>query len=142
MKKLWVLLVVAVIVSLVLPGSASAAGYFYCSTLLQSGGNGTFGSPWACATEDQLNNLIDDVICQQYYGGTLYRIYTDAYVIYWITWVGSEQSCQVTVSQRFPGYPPNTGPEDFPLPLLLGGVAIVAVGLLAGGLALRRKKEA
>ena len=142
MKKLGILLVVAILAAFLLPVTAKAAGVFYCTTLNSSGGNGTWSYPWACSTEQQLNSIINDVICQQYYGGVLYRIYSDAYVIYTVEWLSTQQGCNVTISPRYPGYPPNTGPEDFPLPLVLGGIALVAVGLLAGGLALRRKKEA
>ena len=142
MKKLLILIVVVLLASLMLPATAQAAGVFYCSALEDGGGNGTWANPWGCSTEDQLNNIIDDVICQQYYGGFLFRIYADAYQVYRITWVGVRQACTVDISQRYPGYPPNTGPENFPVPLVLGGVGIVAVGLLAGGLVLRRKRFA
>jgi LPXTG-motif cell wall-anchored protein len=142
MKKLWILTILVVLASLLLPSTVRAAGAFYCTTARDTGGSGAWANPWGCATEPQLNYLINNVICRQYYGGILYRIYTDAYVIYRITLLNTEQGCSVDISQRYPGYPPNTGPEDFPLPLVLGGVAIAAVGLLAGGMALRRKKEA
>jgi LPXTG-motif cell wall-anchored protein len=140
MKKFQILIVLAVIAALLVPVSARAAGYFYCTTLKDTGGNGTYSNPWGCATDQEFNRLLNDVVCHQYYGGVMYRIYSDAYIIYTVQWLSTQQGCNVTASQRYPGYPPNTGP-DLSAPLLLGGAVVVGVALLAGGLALRRKKQ-
>lgn len=137
MKKIRILFLVAILIAVLIPVAVSAAGVFYCSTLIASGGNGTYTYPWACSTDAQLQNIIYDIICYRYYGGQLYQIFSGYYVFHRITWVGTGQTCTVT-STEYPGYPPNTG-VDLPLPLILGSVAVAGVVLVGAGLMLRRK---
>ena len=69
MKKFRILLIGAVLIAVLIPLAASAGGVFYCSTSVTSGGYGTYSRPWACSTDDQLDYVIDDVICEDYHGG-------------------------------------------------------------------------
>jgi len=136
MKKIRILLVAAVLVAVLIPAAASAAGVFYCSAYKASGGAGTWANPWACQSDAQVANLIDQ-ICLQYNGGHLYRIFSNSYVYYRIEWGGVQTRCTVT-SAEYPGYPPNTG-VDLPLPLMLGIGASVGILLVGAGMMLRRK---
>ena len=139
MSKIRIAVIVAVLAALLIPVSAFAAGTFYCSALKASGGSGTFWDPWACSTQTQLDNIIQDVICEDYAGGHLYRIHSDYYVYYRIDWYGQNE-CQIGFQSRYPGYPPDTGP-DLPLPLIVG-VAVAGGGLLlVAGFVLRRKSS-
>jgi hypothetical protein len=137
MKKVRILMVCAVLIALLIPVAVSAAGVFYCSALTSQGGNGSYAYPWGCSTNAELNNIIYDIICLQYNGGHLYRLFSNSYVYYRIEWGGVNARCTVT-STEYPGYPPNTGP-DLPLPLILGTAAIVGVVLVGAGLTLRRR---
>ncbi len=138
MKKIRILMIVAVLIAVLIPVAVSAAGVFYCSALISSGGNGSYSFPWACSTEAQLNDIIMNVICFQYDGGHLYRIFSNSYVYYRITpAAATTRQCTVT-STEYPGYPPNTGP-DLPLPLILGAAAVLGIVLVGAGLTLRRK---
>lgn len=136
MKKIRFLFLAAVLIAVLIPAAASAAGVFYCSAYKNSGGAGTWANPWACSTDAQVANLIEQ-ICYQYYGGHLYRIFSNSYVYYRIEWGGTQTRCTVT-STEYPGYPPNTG-VDLPLPLLLGLGASVGIVLVGAGMMLRRK---
>lgn len=135
--KLRVALLLALIAAVLFPFSVQAAGVFYCSTLRTAGGNGTYADPWACATQNQINDVVN-VICSAG-GGWLYQIYADAYVYYRIQWVNNQ--CAITYQQRYYGYPPNTGVE-LPMPLLVGMVAAAGGLLIVGGLVLRRRAAA
>jgi hypothetical protein len=137
MKKIRVLFVAAILIAVLIPVAVSAAGAFYCSTLISSGGNGTWAYPWACSTEAQLQNIIYDIICERYNGGHLYQIFSGYYLYHRIEWIGGEQRCTVTTTE-YPGYPPDTG-VDLPLPLILGAVALAGVVLVGAGMMLRRK---
>jgi LPXTG-motif cell wall-anchored protein len=141
MKKFRILLILAVLVALMIPVAVQAAGTFYCSTLISSGGDGSYAYPWACSTNEQFNTIVYDYICERYGGGYLYRIYSGSYVYYQIEWIGGEQPyCDITYTMEYPGYPPNTGP-DFPIPLLLGAAASVGLLLVGAGLVMRRRKS-
>jgi hypothetical protein len=138
MKKIRILMIVAVFIALLIPVAVSAAGVFYCSASISSGGDGSYAYPWACSTDAQVNSIINDVICRQYNGGHLYRIFANSYVYYRITPVAATvPQCTVTQTE-YPGYPPNTGP-DLPLPLILGTAAVIGVVLVGAGLTLRRR---
>ena len=114
---------------------AQQSPWYYCSVTRTSGGSGTYYDPWACSSEMQMGT-VTDTICRLG-GGTLYRIYTGYYVIYYINY--SPNGCQVVPDGEYPGYPPNTGP-DLPMPLIIGGVVFVGLVLVAAGLMLRRKR--
>ena len=131
----------AVLLALMIPAAVSAAGVFYCTTLRDSGGNGTYSNPWACSTNAQFNTVVYDYICSRYGGGHLYRIYSNSYVYYRIEWVAARQTCDITYQSEHPGYPPHTG-ADFPVPLILAGAAAVGVLFVGVGLGLRRRKMA
>ena len=138
MKKIRILIIAAVLVALLIPASVSAAGVFYCSTLIETGGTGTWADPWACSTQDQFDHIVNDVICRQYGGGHLYEIFTDYYVYYQIEWDGED--CDVVYTSRYPGYPPDTGVE-LPMPLILSLAVAGGAALLLVGFILRRKKS-
>jgi len=138
MKKFRIFLLMAVLIAVLIPITASAGGVFYCSTSVSSGGSGTYGRPWACSTDDQLDYVIDDVICEDYYGGYLYRIFPDSYRYMVITWY-NYVDCRVTYTADYAGYPPYSGVE-VPTPYIIGAVALVGAGMLAAGLIWRKKR--
>ncbi|MBN1146960.1 MAG: hypothetical protein JXA78_06880 [Anaerolineales bacterium] len=140
MSKIRIAVILAVLFGLLIPVGVLAAGTFYCSALISSGGFGTFKDPWACSNASQLDYIVQDVICEQYGGGHLYRIYSGYYVYYRIEWYGQNE-CGITYQSRYPGYPPDTG-VDLPMPLVVSAAAAAGALLLVVGLALRRKSRA
>ena len=138
MKKFRLLIIVVVLIALIIPVAVSAAGTFYCSANVTSGGTGTYWDPWACSTDAQLDTIIDDVICDQYYGGYLYQIFSTSYRYRVITWY-SATDCRVTYTADYSGYPPYTGVE-VPVPLIIGGAAVVGALMLLAGIMLRRRR--
>lgn len=140
MKKFRILAILAVLIAVLIPVAVSAGGVFYCSTSVTSGGDGSYYNPWACSTEGQLDYVINDMICDTYYGGYLYQTFTDSYRYNVITWYSADD-CRVTYSADYAGYPPYTGVE-VPVPIIIGAVALVGTGMLVAGIALRRKKNA
>lgn len=143
MSKIRLAFFLVLLLALALPVAVSAAGTFYCSTLIASGGNGTYAYPWACSTNEQFNYVVYDRICNVYGGGHLYQIYSGYYMYYRIEWLytNNQRTCTITYRAEYPGYPPNTG-VDLPMPLIIGGVAGLAVVLLLAGVYLRRKSPA
>lgn len=139
MKKTRLVAILAILIALVIPLSASAAGTFYCSTSVTTGGTGTLVDPWACSDDTQLQSVIDDQICAIYMGGDLYQIFPSSYRYHVVTYY-SATDCRVTATYDYAGYPPSTGVE-LPTPYIVGGVALVGVGLVAAGLFLRRRKQ-
>lgn len=113
---------------------AQTGPWYYCSATRTSGGSGTYYDPWACSNDTQLAT-VTDTICRLG-GGTLYRIFTGYYVIYYVNY--SPNGCQVVPDGEYPGYPPNTGP-NLPIPLIIGGVASIGLLLVGAGWVLRRK---
>lgn len=136
MKKTRILIVAAVLLALLIPAAVQAAGTFYCSTLIASGGEGSFADPWACGTDAQFNDVID-TICTTHGGGVLFRIFDGSYVFYRFEIVNGV--CTTTDTAEYAGSPPNTG---FPLPLILAIAAGTGVLLLGAGLVLRQKRTA
>lgn len=139
MSKIRIAVILAALLGLLIPTGVMAAGTFYCSTQLATGGDGTYSYPWACNSADQLNYVIQDVICEQYGGGHLYQIYSGYYVYYRIEWYGQNE-CVIAYQSRYPGYPPDTG-VDLPMPLVIGGAMTAGALLLVVGLALRKKSR-
>jgi len=139
MNRIRIAILVALVLALVLPFSVQAAGVYYCSTVYNiTGGNGTYGNPWACPDQASLNHIINDVICPAG-GGWLYQISSGSYVYYRIEWVNNQ--CSITYQQRYYGYPPNTG-VNLPMPILVGSVAGFGALLIFGGVFLRRRTMA
>ena len=140
MKKFRIFLLLAVVVAVLIPISASAGGTFYCDTGVTSGGKGTFARPWACSTDDQLEHVVDDLICGDYYGGSLYQYFDDdhSYRYMVITWY-DDDDCRVTYTADYAGYPPYSGVE-VPTPYIVGAVALVGAGMLVAGLIWRQKR--
>jgi hypothetical protein len=136
MKKIRIFIIIAVLISLMIPATVSAAGSFYCSTLRASGGSGTWADPWACATEPQFAAIVD-TICEQYIGGFLYQIFDGYYVVYEIEW---DDGCEIISTNRYPGYPPDTGP-DLPMPVILSIAAASGAALVLVGTVMRRRKH-
>lgn len=116
---------------------AQGGAWYYCSATRTSGGTGTYYDPWACSDEAQLTT-VTNTICRLG-GGTLFRIYTGYYVIYYVNY--TPNGCQVVTDGEYPGDPPNIGP-DLPTPLIIGGVVSAGLLLVAAGLLLRRKSAA
>ena len=140
MKKIRILAIFAVLVVILIPLTVSAAGVFYCSTSVTTGGTGSITDPWACSTAAELDTVINDVVCDTYNGGYLYQVYPDSYRYHIVTWY-SVDDCRVTSTTDYAGIPPYTG-VDVPTPYIIGAVALVGAGLLAVGMVLRRKKAA
>jgi LPXTG-motif cell wall-anchored protein len=138
MKKIHIILITALLIAVLIPAAVSAAGVFYCDADRETGGAGTWANPWACATDQQTDDIVN-TICLDYYGGHLYRIFDTYYVYYRIVYPGVQERCNVT-STRYPGYPPNTGVE-LPMPLMLGGGAAIGLLLVGAGVFLRRGKK-
>ena len=140
MKKLHFALIVAFLLSLLLPFTVQAAGTFFCSATISQGGDGSYANPWACSTQDQLNVVINTNVCADNGGGFLYRLFPYSYVFYDIvqTTQNGQTTCVIRRQVEYPGYPPNTGVE-LPAPM----IAALAVGgaLVLGfaGMMLRRK---
>lgn len=130
------LLALALAVLPLMNAQAQQGPWYYCSATRTSGGSGTYYDPWACSNDAQLTD-VTNTICRLG-GGSLYRIFTGYYQIYYINY--SPNGCSVVPGGEFPGYPPNTGP-DIPMPLIIGGVVLVGLLLIAGGLLLRRNKS-
>ena len=134
----WMTLIVLALVAMPMSSAMAQTGpWYYCSATRTTGGSGTYYDPWACSSEMQLGT-VTDTICSLG-GGSLYRIYTGYYVIYYVNY--TPNGCEVVTGGEYPGYPPNTGP-DLPMPLIIGGVASVGLLLVAGGLLLRRRSAA
>lgn len=138
------------LVSLLMVPAMSAAGDYYCSADVLTGGQGTAAEPWACVTVDQFNARVADV-CRAG-GGTLHFLFTGGYVTYAVN-----PDCSVTPSSPNPGRPdsditivdipdpsvpspttPPTAGGDLPLPSLVMLALLAAGGLIAAGMLLRR----
>ena len=145
------------LVSLWMVPAMSAAGDYYCSADVLTGGQGTAAEPWACVTVDQFNARVADV-CRAG-GGTLHFLFTGGYVTYAVN-----PDCSVTPSSPNPGTPdsditivdipnpsvpspdpsvpspttPPTAGGDLPLPSLVMLALLAAGGLIAAGVLLRR----
>lgn len=131
------LVVLALAVMPLLNVQAQTGPWYYCSATRTTGGNGTYYDPWACSNDAQLTT-VTDTVCRLG-GGTLYRIFTGYYVIYYVNY--TPNGCEVIPDGEYTGYPPNTGP-DIPAPLIIGGVVSAGLLLVAAGLVLRRKSVA
>jgi hypothetical protein len=140
MKKMRLIAILAILIAVLIPLSVSAAGTFYCSSSVTIGGSGTLVDPWACSDATQLDSVINDQICAIYNGGDLYQIFPSSYRYHVVTYYSS-LDCRVTATYDYAGYPPSTGVE-VPTPYIVGGVALVGVGLVAAGLMIRRRKLA
>lgn len=143
MKKLRNIVLIAVFAVMVVgmvPTAVNAAGTFYCSTSVTTGGTGTLSDPWACSDATQLDTVINDQICDLYSGGDLYQLFPDSYRYHVVSWY-SITDCRVTATYDYAGYPPSTG-VDLATPYVIGIVAFVGVGLVAAGyVILRRRKQ-
>ncbi len=116
MAKMRIALIIAIMVALMVFFAVLAAGTFYCNTNLTSGGSGTYANPWACSNAEQLNYVINDLICERYGGGVLYAIRLGGYAYYDISYTdqNGQWVCNVTYQTDYPGYPPNTGGGGYP----------------------------
>ena len=86
MKKLRYVLIVAILLAVLIPFTVQAAGTFYCSASYSGDGSGTFANPWGCSTQQELDYVINTLICGRYGGGVLYRLFPTSYVFYDIVW--------------------------------------------------------
>ena len=139
MKKLRLLAILAILIAVMIPVAVSAAGTFYCSSSVITGGTGTLTDPWACSDATQLDSVISDQICDVYSGGDLYQIFPSSYRYHVVTWY-STTDCRVTATYDYAGYPPSTGP-DVPTPYIVGAVALVGAGLVAAGFIIIRRRK-
>ncbi len=141
MNKLRAILILGVIVALLIPTTALAAGTFYCSSLITTGGDGSYANPWACPTQQEIDLIIYDNICALNQAGHLYVILPTSYLYFQITWIGpGPRDCEITFQSEYPGYPPDTG-VDLPMPMLLGGAVLVGSMMLGVGLILKRRSR-
>ena len=139
MKKLRLIVILAILIAVMIPAAASAAGTFYCSSSVTTGGTGTLEDPWACSDAPQLDSVINDQICAVYNGGDLYQIFPSSYRYHVVSWY-SLDDCRVTATYDYAGYPPSTGP-DVPTPYLVGAVALFGAGLVAAGFIIIRRRK-
>jgi hypothetical protein len=139
MKKLRILTILAILIAVLIPVAVSAAGTFYCSSSVTSGGTGTLADPWACSDATQLDSVINDQICDVYSGGDLYQIFPSSYRYHVVTWY-SVDDCRVTATYDYAGYPPSTG-VDVPTPYIVGAIALVGMGLVAAGFIIIRRRK-
>ena len=142
MKKLRMILIIAIFAVMVvglIPTAVEAAGTFYCSTSVTTGGSGTLDDPWACSDAAQLQSVIDDQVCALYSGGDLYQIFPSSYRYHVVTWY-SATDCRVTATYDYAGYPPYTG-VDVASPYIVGAVALVGAGLVAAGIIIIRRRK-
>ena len=142
MKKFRNILLIAVFAVMIVgmvPSSVDAAGTFYCSTSVLTGGTGTLSDPWACSDATQLDTVINDQICDLYSGGDLYQLFPDSYRYHVVSWY-SATDCRVTATYDYAGYPPSTG-VDLATPYVIGIVAFVGVGLVAAGYFILRRRN-
>ena len=137
MKKLRYVLIVAILLAVVIPFTVQAAGTFYCSASYSNNGSGSYADPWGCSTQQELDYVINTLICGRYGGGVLYRLFPTSYVFYDIVW-STDQVCTIRFQAEYPGRPPRTG-VNLPAPLI--ATLAVAGALVIGGvgLVLRRK---
>jgi hypothetical protein len=137
MKKLRFVLIVAILLAVVIPFTVQAAGTFYCTASSSNTGAGTFANPWGCSTQQELDYVINTLICGQYGGGVLYRLFPTSYVFYDIVYtVGA--GCTIRFQAEYPGRPPRTG-VNLPAPLI-ASLAVAGALVIGGvGLVLRRK---
>ena len=140
MKKLKIILIAAILIAAFIPIAVYAQGVWYCDGLTEGGGNGTWYDPWGCALETELDEIVFEIIGELHGGGVLYEIVDDGYIVHVIECVDGE--CEIVSSTEFEGYPPNTGIEDLPMPMILGGVALGGAVLVLFGLLIRRNKLA
>ncbi len=140
MKKLRFVLIIAVLLALLIPFTVQAAGTFYCDASFPNGGSGTFNNPWGCSTQQQLDYVINTLICGRYGGGVLYRLFPNSYVFYDIV-MNANQVCTIRFQAEYPGFPPDTG-VNLPAPLI-ASLAVAGALVIGGvGLVLRRKPAA
>lgn len=139
MKNFRIIAILAILVAVLIPAAVSAAGTFYCSSTVTTGGTGTLVDPWACSDATQLDSVINDQICAIYSGGDLYQIFPSSYRYHVVTWY-STTDCRVTATYDYAGYPPSTGP-DLPAPYLVGIVALAGAGLVAAGYVIIRRRN-
>ncbi|NQS91363.1 MAG: hypothetical protein HQ574_03055 [Chloroflexi bacterium] len=140
MKKFRVLAIFAILVAIMIPSAVSAAGTFYCSSTVTTGGTGTLTDPWACSDATQLDSVINDQVCDIYSGGDLYQLFPDSYRYHVVTYY-SVTDCRVTATYDYAGYPPYTG-VNIATPYIIGIVALAGAGLVAAGFFIRRKRAA
>ena len=140
MNKIRILLIVAILFVMLIPAAVAAQGVWYCDALIIGGGDGSWHDPWGCAGEGELESIVFEIICEVHGGGTLYQIFDGYYVVHEIGFDNGE--CGVLSSTRVEGYPPNTGIEDIPMPIIIGAVAVGGAALVLAGLFLRRRNLA
>ncbi len=140
MKKFKIILIVAILIAALIPMIVYAQGVWYCDGITEGGGNGTWYDPWGCALEEEFDAIVYEKIGELHGGGFLYEIHEDGYTVHEIECVDGE--CEIISSTEFAGYPPNTGIEDLPMPMILGGVALGGAVLVLIGLLIRRNKLA
>lgn len=140
MKKFRILAIFAILVAIIIPTTVSAAGTFYCSSTVTTGGTGTLSDPWACSDATQLDSVINDQVCDIYSGGDLYQLFPNSYRYHVVTYY-SVTDCRVTATYDYAGYPPYTG-VNIATPYIVGIVALAGAGLVAAGFFIRRKRTA
>ena len=140
MNTIRIMIISTLLIALLIPMAVYAQGVWYCDGFTEGGGKGTWYDPWGCALDEEIDVIIKEKIGKLYGGGFLYEIHEDGYTVHEIALVEGEYV--IISSTDFAGYPPNTGVEDLPMPMILGAVAVGGAALVLTGLLLRRKKLA
>jgi hypothetical protein len=136
MKKLWVILSLLVLITLIPATAFAQTPTYYCSYTATTG-NGSYTSPWPCANQTQLSDAVANVCAATTYG-ILYQIVSNGYYRHVVE---SNGTCVVTNTTFYYGFPPNTG-IALPTPALLGIAAALGGLLIAGGYLFYRKRYA
>ena len=138
MKKFRIVLILMVLLAVLIPSSVFASyDVYYCSIYADGFGDGSYEYPWACSTEAEFDDAVD-LICD-YGGGILYEEVEGGYYRHTINWSG--KVCEVTSSQYYHGYPPDTG-VTLPPPLVISAALVLGLSLFAVGLVVYRKRSA
>jgi len=132
------MVIAILLIAVLIPMAVSAEGVWYCDAFSESGGSGTWHDPWGCELEEEFDAIAFEKIGILYGGGFLYEIEADGYTVHEIALVDGEYV--IVSSTEFAGYPPNTGIEDLPMPVILGAVAVGGAALVLAGWLIRRKK--
>jgi hypothetical protein len=138
MKKLQISVVIATLLALLVPSVVFASyNVYYCSYDANGFEDGSYDYPWSCENDAEFDDIVD-YICTEG-GGVLYEIVSGGYYRHMIEWDG--RSCEITESDFYYGYPPDTG-ITLPPPLLMSAALALGLSLFAVGLVIYRKRLA
>jgi hypothetical protein len=139
MKKFWLAISLLLLLSIIPASAFASTPVYYCSFDVEPGGDGSFDDPWICEDSTQLGNIVTEICAHNEYA-ILYQTVPSGYYRHVIE-DPEDAACAVTSSVFYYGYPPDTG-LAIPGPLMVGGLALLGVGLVGGGYLVYRKRYA